>query len=284
MTGVMKKIPILLYSFGFAFLMSAWPGVALAQVVITEIMYDPAGVDSGHEWIEVYNSGASSIPLTTWKISVSGANHNIIMASGGKSLAPGMYAVIAESAAKFQADHPDYSGELFHSALSLDNAGASIDVRDASSTIIESVSYDSSSGALGDGNSLARPPDDAAQFSPHVPTPGSAMSSDVVPEKTKAVSAPLKTSGKYSKKTTSAAAKSPPEISPHNQGVPENSNPKATTIPSPQVAAAASSKADDPYWWLAVLAFILVATSAILTSKYFKNGEWDIVEEKPEDV
>ncbi|RLF34291.1 MAG: hypothetical protein DRN07_00275 [Thermoplasmata archaeon] len=41
------------------------PGVPL---VITEIMYNPAGVDTGNEWIELYNMGASELNLSGWTI------------------------------------------------------------------------------------------------------------------------------------------------------------------------------------------------------------------------
>ncbi len=29
----------------------------LADVIINEIMYNPSGTDSGHEWIEIYTNG-----------------------------------------------------------------------------------------------------------------------------------------------------------------------------------------------------------------------------------
>ncbi|RLF38709.1 MAG: hypothetical protein DRN21_04715, partial [Thermoplasmata archaeon] len=41
------------------------PGVPL---VITEIMYNPAGIDAGNEWIELYNMGASELNLSGWTI------------------------------------------------------------------------------------------------------------------------------------------------------------------------------------------------------------------------
>ncbi|MCR4281332.1 MAG: lamin tail domain-containing protein, partial [Candidatus Kaiserbacteria bacterium] len=46
------------------------PFTASAQVVISEIMYDlETGSDSGREWVEVFNSGGSSVNLTDWKVS-----------------------------------------------------------------------------------------------------------------------------------------------------------------------------------------------------------------------
>ncbi len=275
MTGVMNKIPIA----NIALLVLLLPSTALAQAEVTEIMYDPAGTDSGHEWIELYNAGTSPIPLSSWKLYEGDANHNIIAASGGKSLAPRSFAVIAQSAVKFEADYPDFSGELFHSAFSLDNAGATIALRNASSTIAGSAAYDSASGALGDGNSLQRPPDDTAQFSPHVPTPGAAMSSNVVPAKVKAA-VPVKAPQKP-KTTNDTDAKPPLEVS---HPYPDTGNPDGQSAPSSQTASAATSNEGDSYWWLALGALVVLATGAIVASKHFKKTEWDIVEETPEDV
>ncbi|OGR50790.1 MAG: hypothetical protein A3I11_06630 [Elusimicrobia bacterium RIFCSPLOWO2_02_FULL_39_32] len=40
------------------------------KVVINEFVYDPAGIDAGEEWIELYNTSASTVSLEGWKIEV----------------------------------------------------------------------------------------------------------------------------------------------------------------------------------------------------------------------
>jgi hypothetical protein len=42
--------------------------VARADVVINEVVPNPAGVDSGLEWIEIVNNGAAAVDLTDWLI------------------------------------------------------------------------------------------------------------------------------------------------------------------------------------------------------------------------
>jgi len=32
-----------------------WANLANAQIIITEIMYNPEGSDTGKEWVEIYN-------------------------------------------------------------------------------------------------------------------------------------------------------------------------------------------------------------------------------------
>lgn len=40
------------------------------KVVINEFVYDPSGIDAGEEWIELYNTSASTVSLQAWKIEV----------------------------------------------------------------------------------------------------------------------------------------------------------------------------------------------------------------------
>jgi len=241
-------------------------------------MYDPAGTDSGHEWIEVYNDGTSSIPLTDWKLSEGGTNHNIVTVSGDHTFAPGAYAVIAQSATKFQADHPGFKAELFHSAFSLGNSGATITLRDKSLTDVDSVSYVSAWGALGDGNSLQRAPAAAGDFIPRTPTPGAAISPVALTPKAPTAVPTQSPSKKTTTKKTSTKAVS------NDAG---NETIVATVERSPADApsqTAAAADTDDSYWWLAAFALAVAGAGAILASKHFKRCEWDIVEEKPEDV
>lgn len=39
-----------------------------SSVLINELLYDPAGTDSGNEWVELYNSGDTEINLKGWKL------------------------------------------------------------------------------------------------------------------------------------------------------------------------------------------------------------------------
>ena len=65
------------------------PGTALAQTVISEVMYDLEGPDTGREWIEVFNPGISPVTLTDWKLFEADSNHGIVVYSGGESLGSG---------------------------------------------------------------------------------------------------------------------------------------------------------------------------------------------------
>jgi hypothetical protein len=55
----MKKVAMF-----FAVFALLSPVIAEARVQITEVMYDPKGADSGHEWIEIYNPDSTDFDLT----------------------------------------------------------------------------------------------------------------------------------------------------------------------------------------------------------------------------
>jgi len=64
-----SKIYYLIAVFAVFFIL---PGTLQAQIVINEFFPDPAGTDTGLEWIEIYNAGSQSQDLTGWQINGSG--------------------------------------------------------------------------------------------------------------------------------------------------------------------------------------------------------------------
>ncbi|MFA5877244.1 MAG: lamin tail domain-containing protein [Candidatus Paceibacterota bacterium] len=155
-------------------LFSFFPIWSFASVSISEVMYDPAGSDDGHEWIEVYNSGAS-FDLSKWKLFEGGTNHGISAYTGGSTLATGGYAVLVDNPSKFLADWPQFSGQIFDTVFSggLNNAnGEALTLRNDSLVDIDSITYSPTMGAGGDGNSLQKV---GSSFTTSSPTPSSAV-------------------------------------------------------------------------------------------------------------
>lgn len=150
------------------------PGVASAQVVISEIMYDVSGTDTDREWVEVFNAGASSVHFTDWKFFEANTNHGITSVQGGENLASGAYGIIADNPTKFLQDWPSYSGILFDSTFSLGNTGETLGIHMPPPDLIEtdSVTYQGSWGAGGNGNSLQRTSANSQIFVEASPTPG----------------------------------------------------------------------------------------------------------------
>lgn len=125
------------------------------SVIINEIFYDALGSDVGKEWIEIKNEDSTTVNFENWKLFEGGTNHGLSLAQGSFSVPSGSFAVIADDASAFLSEYPSFSGNLFDSAFSLSNDGETIILKNET-LIIDSVSYASSTGARGDGNSLQK--------------------------------------------------------------------------------------------------------------------------------
>lgn len=125
-------------------------------LIISEVMYDPQGSDTGREWIEVYNDTSSGVDLSSWKFFESGTNHSIVANQGGVIISPNLYAVIADNPIKFLSDYPNFSGILFDSSFSLSNSGEHIALKESSSgPEINFIDYNPLLGGNDDGSTLS---------------------------------------------------------------------------------------------------------------------------------
>jgi hypothetical protein len=145
------------------------PVRAFAAVQITEIMYDLPNADSGREWVEITNTGNAPVDISKFKFTEGGANHVLKKISGTSLLAVGESAIVTSDSSKFLADWPAYTGNLFDSTFDLSNAGETLAIKNASSSLEDTISYVSSVGAAGDGGSLHRKGD---TFFAALPNPG----------------------------------------------------------------------------------------------------------------
>ena len=179
------------------------PLSATAQVVISEIMYNPDGSDSGREWVELYNAGASDVPIVggtvkdSWRIS-DGSNHTFTDPSGGigrgsLTIPAGGYLVVSSDPSAFLADYPSGSYSVVKSSISLNNTGSTIAVVDGTGATLDSVSYTKDEGAYDDGTSLQKTA--SGTWIAAMPTPGSANATAAyTPPPTDAGSEPTNTS------------------------------------------------------------------------------------------
>lgn len=129
---------------------------AYAQVFIDEIMYDPLGADSGHEWLEVYNEENYSINFSQWKLRENAVNHTLNFISGNSVLEPNEYALIADDSTVFRADYPGFNSTLFDTSFSsgLSGNGENLSLVNGNGSIVFSVFYNTSLGADGNGRTL----------------------------------------------------------------------------------------------------------------------------------
>ncbi len=93
---------------------------------------------SDHEWIEVRNRSDAPVDIAGWKFWEDDVNHGLTAFRGGLVLAPGETAVVADVAATYVVDHPEWKGIVVDSAwstLALD--GEPIGLRDPSGALWE---------------------------------------------------------------------------------------------------------------------------------------------------
>ena len=67
-----------------------------SQIILTEIMFDADTLESHNEFVEIYNTGDTTINLAGWKIGDEIEVDNIIEVNQGLELFPGHYAVILD--------------------------------------------------------------------------------------------------------------------------------------------------------------------------------------------
>lgn len=135
------------------------------DVVVNEAMYDFPDADSGHEWVELYNSSDAPVTViggsgaTAWRI-YDGSNHTISTtpSQGSLTMSGKSYLIVAQHVATFLADNAGFSGNLVESsALNLGNSSGLIELKIGSSgSPWGTFSYTNSFGADGDGTSLQK--------------------------------------------------------------------------------------------------------------------------------
>ncbi|OHA09507.1 MAG: hypothetical protein A3B37_00785 [Candidatus Sungbacteria bacterium RIFCSPLOWO2_01_FULL_59_16] len=103
----MRRSPFLL---AFAiFIPAVMPLAASAAVVINEILFDPAGADTGLESIELYNPDAAAQDLSGWELYPDGIGYFIF--PNGFSLSPGSFVAI-----HLRASGTNDAANLYHSS------------------------------------------------------------------------------------------------------------------------------------------------------------------------
>ncbi len=127
-----------------------------ANFEITEIMYDLDGTDSNREWIEVKNIGDKNEDLSKWYLFSDNTKHALIPQTES-IIESGRYAVIAQNVPQFKNDWPNFTGLIFDSSwTSFNNNGEIISLKDPKLNVVSSISYTSSLGGAGDGDSLQK--------------------------------------------------------------------------------------------------------------------------------
>ncbi len=114
----------------FAVILMAVPG--FGQIMITEIMYNAAGTDTGFEWVEVFNAGPSAEDISGWKIrdeDSNSANWGEFPAS--TMLNPGQVLIMTQSSeADFKAAWPTATDAIIYTTADWGSIANTVDTID----------------------------------------------------------------------------------------------------------------------------------------------------------
>lgn len=140
------------------------PSAVQAAVTINEVAWMGSVASANHEWIELYNDGASAVDLTDWILT---DNLNLSITLAGQVPAGG-YAVLERSSDE---SAPGSAFLLYTGALV--NTGASLTLQDASGQTMDVVAGGENWSAIG-GDNVTK---ETAQYTSHgwvtdAPTPG----------------------------------------------------------------------------------------------------------------
>jgi len=146
----------------YVFLIILLSSLSYASILINEIMYNPTGTDSKHEWIEIYSNESNSntnnltsvINISGYKLFENNVKHSLTLIND--SFLVSDFAVIADDASTFLKDYPDFNGTLFDSVFSLSNTEETIAILDNTDIVIDNITYNDSLGADNNGRTLVR--------------------------------------------------------------------------------------------------------------------------------
>jgi hypothetical protein len=125
-----------------------------AEIIITEIMYNADGSDDGVEWVEIYNTGTSTVDLEGWRLfdEDAGSQPGSPMPAGAQ-LAPKQALVLIEDQTRFEATWGTginlYVYPGMGTLLNMANAGTAVgdevvQLANALGIVVDAVDYSSS--------------------------------------------------------------------------------------------------------------------------------------------
>src|SRR3954462_3249097 len=142
-----------------------------AEVILSEIMYDPQNADTNREWVELFDTGTSAVILSGWQFGLPSNNLWTTALPASASIGAGQALVLTPSMATLDSDWGSGINRIQVSNFpSLTNdpnssaAAATLAIRNASSVIQDQITYKDGAGWPttngNDGNSIYVLPQD----------------------------------------------------------------------------------------------------------------------------
>ncbi len=115
---------------------------SFSQIIITEINYNSDSTTNSGNWVELYNKSTSMVDISGWKIkNALNVTYNI---PSGTQLNALSYIVVVQDLVKFNSIHPSITNKVGPSNVDFGNSGDNVQLLNASSAFVTSVSYSDS--------------------------------------------------------------------------------------------------------------------------------------------
>jgi len=126
-----------------------------AELIFTEIMYNPEGTDNNKEWVEIFNISTSTIEINSdWRFN-DGSNHLINLYQGNSGITSSTFFILADDGENFLNNYPNFSGIIFESAMTLNNTADTIQLLN-NEEIITEFTYTNELGGDDNGYTLEK--------------------------------------------------------------------------------------------------------------------------------
>jgi hypothetical protein len=111
-----------------------------AGVVISTVLYDPLGAESGGEAVQLRNDGGTAVNISGWVLA-SEASATDATIPQGTMLASGAAYLITDAGWSSAKDNPSWQDADHEETLTLANADSGVALKDASGSIIDAVGW-----------------------------------------------------------------------------------------------------------------------------------------------
>jgi len=111
-----------------------------ANIVISQVLYDPVGTESGGEAIELKNTGSSVIDLSDWIISTEASSADVKIPAG-KFINPGQTFLIADVGWSTKRDDSEWKNADLEDTMTLGNSDSGIALKNSKGDIVDAVGW-----------------------------------------------------------------------------------------------------------------------------------------------
>ncbi|MEM2916529.1 MAG: lamin tail domain-containing protein [Candidatus Woesearchaeota archaeon] len=118
---------------------------AHASVVISQVLYNPIGTESGGEAVEIRNDGSTAVNISKWVIAT-GASASDATIPANTVLQPGAVFLVADAGWNSSKDNPAWRNADLEETITMANANSGVALKDSSGNVIDAVGWGNPTG------------------------------------------------------------------------------------------------------------------------------------------